>query len=210
MKNIENNLPCIQDQNQEIIDDFNSYNNYNTSQCGIQRSEVRSSWGLRIFCLSHACDKTKKQNIFLWLQFSLTMSSHCGSTLSMVTRHFIGLLQIIIAIDYIISLSNPVYINCQEAANFEFFFFLSLNIQKVLSFSQIAIAFFTFSYKTRFLGNFVKLTFESICLNSKHVLFGCRKQPLVCLLAIFRKSPPIWRTNGNKWSSDAYNMRQIK
>ena len=169
-----------------------------------------SSWGLRIFSLSHARDKTKKQNIFLWLQFSLTMSSHCGSPLSMVTRHFIGLLQIIIATDYIISLSNPVYINCQEAANFEFFFFLSLNIQKVLSFSQIAIAFFTFSYKTRFLGNFVKLTFESICLNSKHVLFGCRKQPLVCLLAIFRKSPPIWRTNGNKWSSDAYKMRQIK
>ena len=102
-----------------------------------------SSWGLRIFCLSHARDETKKQNIFLWLQFSLTMSSHCGSTLSMVTRHFIGLLQIIIAIDYIISLSNPVYINCQEAANFEFCFVLSLNMQKVLSFSQIAIAFFS-------------------------------------------------------------------
>ena len=82
-----------------------------------------SSLGLRIFSLSHARDKTKKQNIFLWLQFSLTVSSHCGRPLSMVTGHFIGLLQIIIAIDYIISLSNPVYINCQEAANFEFFFF---------------------------------------------------------------------------------------
>ena len=75
------------------------------------------------------------------------MSPHCGSLLSMVTGHFIGLLQLIIAIDYIMSLTNPVYKNCHEAANFEFFYFvLSLNIQKVLSFSQIAIAFFTFSY----------------------------------------------------------------
>ena len=101
-----------------------------------------SSWGLRIFCLSHARDKTKKQNIFLWLQFSLTMSSHCGSTLSMVTRHFIGLLQIIIAIDYIISLSNPVYINCQEAANFEFFFFFVTKHTKSSQFLSNSNSFF--------------------------------------------------------------------
>ena len=113
-----------------------------------------SSWVLSIFFLSHARDETKKQNIFLWLQFSLTMSPHCGSLLSMVTGHFIGLLQLIIAIDYIISLTNPVYKNCHEAANW--------------------------------------------------------KQPWVCLLAISRKNPPIWRTNDNKWSSDAYNMRQMK
>ena len=89
------------------------------------------------FSLSHARNETKKQNIFLWLQFSLTMSPHCGSLLSMVTGHFIGLLQIIIATDYIISLSNPVCKNCQETANFEIFcFVLSLNMQKVLSLSN--------------------------------------------------------------------------
>ena len=105
-----------------------------------------SSWALSIFFCPTLVTR-RKQNIFLWLQFSLTMSSHCGRPLSMVTRHFKGLLQLITAIDYIISLTNPVYKNCQEATNFEFFYFvLSLNIQKVFSFSQIAIAFFTFSY----------------------------------------------------------------
>ena len=146
MKNIENNLPCIQDHNQEVIDDFNSYN-YNASERGIRRSEIRFLMDTQHFFLCPTLVTRRKQNIFLWLQFSLTMSSHCGRPLSMVTRHFKGLLQLITAIDYIISLTNPVYKNCQEATNFEFFYFvLSLNIQKVFSFSQIAIAFFTFSY----------------------------------------------------------------
>ena len=146
VKNIENNLPCIQDHNQEVIDDFNSYN-YNASERGIRRSEIRFLMGTQHFFLCPTLVTRRKQNIFLWLQFSLTMSSHCGRPLSMVTRHFKGLLQLITAIDYIISLTNPVYKNCQEATNFEFFcFVLSLSIQKVFSFSQIAIAFFTFSY----------------------------------------------------------------
>ena len=147
MKNIENNLPFIQDHNQEVIDDVNSYN-YNASERGLRRSEIRFLMGTQHFFLCPTLvTRRKKQNIFLWLQFSLTMSPHCGRPLSMVTVHFIGLLQLIIAVDYIISLTNPVYKNCHEATNFEFFYFvLSLNIQKVLSFSQIAIAFFTFSY----------------------------------------------------------------
>ena len=51
------------------------------------------------------CVQDKKQGIIddvLQLESSSTMSSHCDSPLSMV----IGLLQIIIAMDYIISLSN--------------------------------------------------------------------------------------------------------
>ena len=42
------------------------------SECGIWRSEVShgdSSWRLRIFSLSHACEKTK--NIFLYLKYML-------------------------------------------------------------------------------------------------------------------------------------------
>ena len=67
------------------------------------------------------------------------MSPHCGSLLSMV----IGLLQIIITMDYIISLSNEVYKNYQEAGNILIFdFILAITIQKVLSFTQIAVAFF--------------------------------------------------------------------
>ena len=137
MKNIENNLPFIQDHNQEVIDDFNSYN-YNASERGLRRSEIRFLMGTQHFFLCPTLvTRRKKQNIFLWLQFSLTMSPHCGSLLSMVTGHFIGLLQIIIATDYIISLSNPVCKNCHEATNLEFFcFVLSLNMQKVLSLSN--------------------------------------------------------------------------
>ena len=149
VKNIENNLPFIQ----EVIDDFNSYN-YNASERALRRSEIRFLMGTQHFFLCPTLVTRRKKNIFLWLQFSLTMSPHCGSLLSMVTGHFIGLLQLIIAIDYIISLTNPVYKNCHEAANW--------------------------------------------------------KQPWVCLLAISRKNPPIWRRNDNKWSSDAYNMRQMK
>ena len=42
------------------------------SECAIQRSEVShgdSSWRLRIFSLSHACETTK--NIFLYLKYML-------------------------------------------------------------------------------------------------------------------------------------------
>ena len=35
------------------------------SERGIRRSEVHSSWGLRIFSLSHARDKTKNISLFL-------------------------------------------------------------------------------------------------------------------------------------------------
>ena len=124
------------------------------------------------------------------------MSPHCGSPLSMV----IGLLQIIITMDYIISLSNEVYKSYQEAGNILIFdFILAITIQEVLSFTQIAVAFFSHLaiYNSIFrLGNVVKLTLDSSCLNSKHVLFCCRKQPLVFLLAIYlEKIPSIWRTN---------------
>ena len=211
MKNIENNLPCIQDQNQEIIDDFNSYNNYNTSKRGIRRSEVRFLMGTQNFLFvprSWQNEKTKHlslvtilfDNVFSLWQYPLHGNKTLHRPIANNNRNWL----------YHQFVKSSLYKLPRGCKLWIFFLLLSLNIQKVLSFSQIAIAFFTFSYKTRFLGNFVKLTFESICLNSKHVLFGCRKQPLVCLLAIFRKNPPIWRTNGNKWSSDAYNMRQIK
>ena len=146
--------------------------------------------------LSCIQDKEPRNNwLCLRFQFFSTMSPHCGSLLSIV----IGLLQIIIAMDHIISLSNQVYKNFLEAGNmWSFDFILALNIQKVLSFTQIAVAFFShlavYNSISR-LGNFVKITFDSSCLNSKHVLFGCSKQLLVCSLAISRKNPSIWRTN---------------
>ena len=67
----------------------------------------------------------------------------------------IGLLQIIIAMDHIISLSNQVCKNFLEAGNMRSFdFILALNIQKVLSFTQIAVAFFhIWLYITRFPGS---------------------------------------------------------
>ena len=86
VKNIENNLPFIQDHNQEVIDDFNSYN-YNASERGIRRSEIRFLMGTQHFFLCPTLVTRRKKNIFLWLQFSLTMSPHCGSLLSMVTGH---------------------------------------------------------------------------------------------------------------------------
>ena len=72
---------------------------------------------------------------------------------------------------------------------FDFDFILALNIQKVPSLIQIAAAFFTLAiYNSIFrLGNFIKLTFDSSYLSSKHVLFGCSKQPLVSLLTISQK-----------------------
>ena len=135
-----------------------------------------------------SCIKDKEARNNWWclqLEFSSTMSPHCGSLLSMV----IGLLQIIITMDYIISLSNEVYKNYQEAGNILIFdFILAITIRKSSQFRSNISSFFSHLalYNSIFrLGNFVKLTFDSSCLNSKHVLFGCRKQPLVCLLAIY-------------------------
>ena len=101
--------------------------------------------------------------------------------------------------DYIISLSNQVYKLSGGWKHLKFWFYFGTEHTKSSQFHSNSGSFFShlaiYNSISR-LGNFVKITFDSSCLNSKHVLFGCSKQLLVCSLAISRKNPSIWRTNG--------------
>ena len=105
-----------------------------------------------------------------------------------------------------VKLSIKKYKKCLEAANFLFLSYFSTKHTKSSQFHSNTSSFFTHFaiYNSNFrLGNFVKLTFDSSCLNSEHVLFGCRNNPQYAYLPYPEKIFRFCRQIGDVGLGDA-------
>ena len=105
-----------------------------------------------------------------------------------------------------VKLSIKKYKKCLEAANFLFLSYFSTKHTKSSQFHSNTSSFFTHFaiYNSIFrLGNFVKLTFDSSCLNSEHVLFGCRNNPQYAYLPYPEKIFRFCRQIGDVGLGDA-------